>query len=140
MVKNWNNIHVCMVIVSLRRKQYAFDAVKIQRNAWLLISCGFRRNTDVSPKNTPRRKKMECYYIYIKKDIAIQITLTDVNYKIMHVYYETKHFVPRQRYDRFSQDNEIIFLCEKKNTLNSINFAHSFLNCVKTARHEMLKN
>lgn len=58
---------------------------------------------------------MECYYIYIKKDIAIQITLTDVNYKIMHVYYETKHFVPRQRYDRFSQDNEIIFLCEKKN-------------------------
>lgn len=82
---------------------------------------------------------MECYYIYIKKDIAIQITLTDVNYKIMHVYYETKHFVPRQRYDRFSQDNEIIFLCEKKNTLNSINFAHSFLNCVKTARHEMLK-
>ena len=50
---------------------------------------------------------MECYYIYIKKDIAIQITLTDVNYKIMHVYYETKHFVPRQRYDRFSHDYEM---------------------------------
>ena len=26
--------------------------------------------------------------------IFIQITLTDVNYKIMHAYYETKHFAP----------------------------------------------
>ena len=25
---------------------------------------------------------------------VIQITLTDVNYKIMHAYHETKHFVP----------------------------------------------